>query len=65
MNPDKNYYPDANSTMRVTYGSVGDYVPGEAMHYEYFTTIDGIMQKEDQNSNKKAAQSLKKTQKYI
>jgi hypothetical protein len=47
MNPDKNYYPDANSTMRATYGNVGDYKPGEAMHYEYYTTIDGIMQKED------------------
>ena len=47
MNPDKNYYPDANSTMRVTYGNVGDYTPGEAMHYQYYTTIDGIMQKED------------------
>ena len=47
MNPHKNYYPDANSTMRATYGNVGDYKPGEAMHYEYYTTIDGIMQKED------------------
>jgi hypothetical protein len=47
MNPHKNYYPDANSTMRATYGNVGDYNPGEAMHYEYYTTIDGIMQKED------------------
>jgi hypothetical protein len=47
MNPDKNYYPDANSTMRATYGNIGDYTPGEAMHYEYYTTIDGIMQKED------------------
>ena len=47
MNPDKNFYPDANSTMRTTYGNVGDYSPGEAMHYEYYTTIDGIMQKED------------------
>ena len=35
MNPDKNYYPDANSTMRVTYGNVADYTPGEAMHYQY------------------------------
>ena len=47
MNPDKNYYPDANSTMRVTYGNVGDYTPGEAMHYQYYTTIEGVMQKED------------------
>ena len=47
MHPEKNYYPDANSTMRATYGNVGDYNPGEAMHYDYYTTIDGIMQKED------------------
>ena len=51
MNPDKTYYPDANSTMRATYGNVGDYNPGEAMHYDYFTTIDGIMQKEDPNND--------------
>ncbi len=47
MYPEKNYYPDANSTMRATYGNVGDYAPGNAMHYDYYTTIDGIMQKED------------------
>ena len=47
MNPDKKYYPDANSTMRATYGNVGDYNPGEAMHYDYYTTIDGVMNKED------------------
>ena len=47
MNPDKKYYANANSTMRATYGNVGDYKPGEAMHYDYFTTIDGVMQKED------------------
>jgi len=47
MNPEKKYYPDANSTMRATYGKVGDYNPGEAMHYEYYTTIDGVMEKED------------------
>ena len=50
MNPDSNYYPNANSTMRATYGNVGDYNPGEAMHYEYYTTIEGIMQKEDPTS---------------
>ncbi len=47
MNPEINYYPNANSTMRATYGNVGDYNPGEAMHYDYYTTIDGLMQKED------------------
>ncbi len=47
MNPNKKYYPDANSTMRVTYGNVRDYTPGEAMHFKHYTTIDGIMEKED------------------
>ena len=46
MNADKNYYPDANSTLRLTYGSVGDYDPKDAVHYKYYTTIDGIMEKE-------------------
>ncbi|MBN2667874.1 MAG: S46 family peptidase [Bacteroidales bacterium] len=46
MNPDKNYYPDANSTLRLTYGSVGDYDPRDGVHYKYYTTIDGIMEKE-------------------
>ncbi len=47
MNPNKNFYPDANFTMRLTYGTVEDYYPADAVHYEYFTTMDGIMQKED------------------
>ena len=47
MNPDKKYYPNANSTMRLTYGNVGDYAPGNAIQYDYYTTIDGIMEKED------------------
>ncbi len=47
MNPKENYYPNANSTMRVTYGNVGDYNPGDAMHYDFYTTIDGIIEKED------------------
>ncbi len=47
MNPDKNYSPDANFTMRLSYGSVQDYYPADAIHYEYFTTMDGIMEKED------------------
>lgn len=50
MNPEKKYYPDANSTMRTTYGNVGDYKPGEAMHYDYYTTINGVMQKEESTS---------------
>ncbi len=52
MNPDKKYYPDANSTLRLTYGSVGDYDPRDGVHYKFFTTIDGIMEKEVKGSKK-------------
>jgi hypothetical protein len=47
MDASKSFYPDANSTMRMTYGKVLDYYPADAIHYNYFTTIDGIMMKED------------------
>lgn len=50
MNADKNYYPDANSTMRLTYGVVGDYYPADAVHYDFVTTASGILEKKD-NSN--------------
>jgi hypothetical protein len=50
MNPDKNYYPDANFTMRLTYGTADGYFPSDAVYYEYYTTMDGIMQKEDPNN---------------
>lgn len=47
MDTIKKFYPDANSTMRVTYGNVRGYKPGEAMLYDYYTTINGVMEKED------------------
>ena len=47
MQPNKNFYPDANFTMRLTYGDVNDYYPRDAVHYDYFTTLKGIMEKED------------------
>ncbi len=50
MNPEKMWYPDANSTMRLTYGKVGDYDPADAVHYDFVTTSDGILQKKD-NTN--------------
>ena len=40
-------YPDANSTMRLTYGHVLPYSPQDAVLYQYYTTLDGVMQKED------------------
>jgi len=50
MQPDKKFYPDANFTMRLTYGTVQDYFPADAVHYNYFTTLSGIMEKEDPTS---------------
>ena len=45
MDSDKVYYPNANSTMRTTYGTVGDYVPADAVHYDYITTLEGVIEK--------------------
>ena len=47
MMPEKKFYPDANSTLRLTYGKVDDYKPMDAADYYCFTTLDGIMQKEN------------------
>ncbi len=41
----KNLYPDANSTMRVTYGKVKSYSPQDGVHFKYYTTLDGLMAK--------------------
>jgi hypothetical protein len=41
----KKMYPDANSTMRITYGKVQSYEPQDGVHYSYFTTLDGLMAK--------------------
>lgn len=51
MQPDKVFYPDANSTMRMTYGQVLDYYPADAVHYNYITTHAGILEKEDPNND--------------
>jgi len=50
MDPSKSFYPDANSTMRMTYGKVLSYYPADAVHYNYYTTLDGVMMKEDPNN---------------
>ena len=42
---DKMFYPDANSTMRITYGKVKSYDPQDGVHFKYFTTLDGLMAK--------------------
>lgn len=47
MQPDKNFYPDANSTLRVSYGPVAGFEPTDAVIYEYYTTLDGVIAKDD------------------
>lgn len=42
---EKKFYPDANSTLRVTYGNVKGYKPRDAVYYEYYTWLDGVMEK--------------------
>ena len=51
MNKDKNFAPDANSTIRLTYGNVREYEPRDGVTYHYYTTLAGVMQKEDPNSS--------------
>jgi hypothetical protein len=40
-------YPDANSTMRMTFGKILNYSPKDGVIFDYITTLDGVMQKED------------------
>jgi len=47
MDLSKNYAPNANSTMRLTYGNVLPYSPKDATYFDYQTTLNGLMQKED------------------
>ena len=43
-------YPDANFTIRMTYGQVLPYSPADGVEYNYFTTLKGVMEKEDPNN---------------
>ena len=43
-------YPDANSTLRLTYGKVLPYAPADGVEYNYYTTLKGAMEKEDPNN---------------
>ena len=45
--PDSNFFPDANLTLRVTYGHVEGFRPKDATYYTAYSTIDGIMEKEN------------------
>jgi hypothetical protein len=43
--PDARIFPDANSTLRVTYGKVDGYSPKDAVYYEPLTYLDGVIEK--------------------
>lgn len=47
MQPDKAWASDANFTIRLTYGNVLPYSPADGIVYNHYTTIDGVMAKED------------------
>ena len=56
-----NMYPDANSTMRFTYGTVGGYSPKDAVVYDYYTTSEGYLAKENPDEQEfKIKESYKK-----
>ncbi len=51
INNGKAIAPDANSTIRLTYGNVKKYDPRDGVTYNYYTTLEGVMQKEDPNNS--------------
>ena len=48
--PDKMWAPDANFTIRLTYGNILPYEPADGIEYNYFTTLKGVMDKEDESN---------------
>lgn len=44
-NSEIDYYPDANFTLRVSYGRVKGYEAKDAVYYDYYTTLDGVIEK--------------------
>ncbi len=51
MNPNEALSSDANFTMRVSYGSIGGYRPYDAAQYDYYTTTQGVFEKENPESD--------------
>ncbi|WP_303849976.1 S46 family peptidase [Apibacter mensalis] len=43
--PSKKFFPDANSTLRVTYGKIDGYTPKDGVYYKPFTTLSGVIEK--------------------
>lgn len=51
MFPNKDFYPDANSTMRASFGTIASYAPRDGVTYNYYTTLEGVMAKENPNDD--------------
>ena len=45
MYASRNFYPDANSTMRLSFGTVCGYTPFDGAEYDYYTTTKGVLEK--------------------
>ena len=45
--PEKSFFPDANLTLRVAYGSIAGYSPADGVYYEPVSTLEGIMEKDN------------------
>jgi len=45
MEPEKRFYPDANGSLRISYGNVAGYYPADAIYYDYYTTTTGVIEK--------------------
>ncbi len=50
MMPDKKFSPDANGTMRLSYGNVKTFKAADAVTYNWFTTLDGVIEKMDKSN---------------
>ena len=50
MQTNRTFYSDANFTMRLSFGKVGNYEPKDGVVYKHFTTLTGVMEKEDPNN---------------
>lgn len=48
---EKKFYPDANSTLRIAYGKINNYEPRDGVSYSHYTTLDGLMEKENPSDN--------------
>jgi hypothetical protein len=47
MRQDERFYPDANFSLRVAYGKVAGFYPADGVYYDYYTTLDGIIEKDN------------------